>query len=232
MGGPQQVATGIRCESRFQFTASAVQVRMSDRIGVIDYGGGNLQNVLNVLKFLGHEGALVSSPDDLESIDRLIFPGVGSFGDCVENLDSKKLRKPILDWLKADRPFFGICLGYQVLFERSEESPDSKGLGFFEGDVVKFSGESGLKVPHMGWNEVRPSDRSAKIWDGTPDPLFLYFVHSYFPKPAEAELINSTTDYGGDFASSIARGNTFAGQFHPERSQEAGLQLVRNFVAG
>lgn len=203
---------------------------MNDRIGVIDYGGGNLQSVLNVLKFLGHDGALVSSPSDLEKIERLVFPGVGSFGDCIENLDAKQLRDPIVDWLKSDRPFFGICLGYQVLFERSAESPEAKGLGVFEGEVVKFSEDSGLKVPHMGWNEVTPLDRGSDAWKGTPDPLFLYFVHSFFPKPADEGLVNSRTDYGGEFASSIATGNTFAGQFHPERSQDAGLQLVRNFI--
>ncbi|MEM1441329.1 MAG: imidazole glycerol phosphate synthase subunit HisH [Verrucomicrobiota bacterium] len=203
---------------------------MADRIGVIDYGGGNLQNVLNVLKALGHEGALVSHPDDLDSIDRLIFPGVGSFGDCVEDLDRKSLRKPIVDWLTADRPFFGICLGYQVLFERSMESPGVKGLGFFEGEVVRFDESHGLKIPHMGWNEVNPVDSALPVWKGTPSPLHLYFVHSYYPEPADRSLISSTAEYGNPFASSIARGNVFAGQFHPERSQAAGLQLITNFL--
>ncbi|MEX2580815.1 MAG: imidazole glycerol phosphate synthase subunit HisH [Verrucomicrobiales bacterium] len=203
---------------------------MSDRIGVIDYGGGNLRNVLNVLKFLGHEGTLVSAPGDLDEVDRLIFPGVGSFGDCVADLDRKKLRDPIVDWLKSDRPFFGICLGYQVLFERSEESPGVDGLGVFEGEVVRFSEEAGLKVPHMGWNEVRTLDPEFPLWRSTPDPLYLYFVHSYYPNPVDKELVNSTTSYGGDFASSISTGSTFACQFHPERSQEAGLKMVANFL--
>lgn len=203
---------------------------MQNRVGVIDYGGGNLQNVLNVLKFLGHEGALVSSPADMDSIDRLLFPGVGSFGDCVEDLDGKKLREPIVDWVKSDRPFFGICLGYQALFESSEESPGVKGLGIFEGNVKRFRPDSGLKVPHMGWNLVQPLDRTASVWNGTPDPLYLYFVHSFFPNPADKSLLSSTAEYGEDFASSIARGNIFAGQFHPERSQESGLKLIQNFL--
>ncbi|MEM9281229.1 MAG: imidazole glycerol phosphate synthase subunit HisH [Verrucomicrobiota bacterium] len=203
---------------------------MTNRVGVIDYGGGNLQSVLNVLKFLEHEGTLVSSPSDFDSIDRLIFPGVGSFGDCVEDLDRKGLRQPILDWLEADRAFFGICLGYQVLFENSEESPGVEGLGFFKGSVVRFDENHGLKIPHMGWNEVSPGDRDYYIWDGAPDPLYLYFVHSFFPKPADEAIINSTTGYGAPFASSISQGNLFAGQFHPERSQEAGLRLVKNFL--
>ncbi|MCG8601157.1 MAG: imidazole glycerol phosphate synthase subunit HisH [Verrucomicrobiales bacterium] len=205
---------------------------MADRIGVIDYGGGNLQNVLNVLKFLGREGSLVSAPGDLDSVDRLLFPGVGSFGDCVEELDRKKLRDPILEWLGQDRPFFGICLGYQVLFESSVESPGLKGLGFFKGEVVKFSNDLGLKVPHMGWNEVLPKDRNFPLWKDTPDPLHLYFVHSFHPKPADESLINSTTVYGDPFASSVGQGNIFACQFHPERSQDAGLTLVRNFLEG
>ncbi|MEM6916209.1 MAG: imidazole glycerol phosphate synthase subunit HisH [Verrucomicrobiota bacterium] len=205
---------------------------MADRIGVIDYGGGNLRNVLNVLKALGHEGTLVSHPEDLDSIDRLIFPGVGSFGDCVEDLDRKQLRAPILDWLKADRPFFGICLGYQVLFEGSMESPGVKGLGFFEGEVIRFDESHGLKIPHMGWNEVNPTNPDLPVWKGTPSPLHLYFVHSYYPEPADKNLISSTAEYGTPFASSITRGNVFAGQFHPERSQEAGLTLISNFLEG
>ncbi|MDF1862633.1 MAG: imidazole glycerol phosphate synthase subunit HisH, partial [Verrucomicrobiales bacterium] len=205
---------------------------MANRVGVIDYGGGNLQNVLNVLKFLGHEGSLVSRPSGMDSIDRLLFPGVGSFGDCVEDLDRKQLREPILEWLGADRPFFGICLGYQVLFESSVESPGLKGLGFFEGEVVKFDAGHGLKVPHMGWNEVTPKERNYTLWSGTPTPLHLYFVHSFYPQPADSGLINSTTEYGDSFASSIGQGNIFACQFHPERSQEAGLTLIRNFLEG
>jgi len=203
---------------------------MANRVGVIDYGGGNLRNVLNVLKFLGHEGLLVSSPADLDRVDRLVFPGVGSFGDCVAELDRKKLRDPVVDWVKGDRPYFGICLGYQVLFERSQETPETRGLGLFPGEVVHFPAQKGLKVPHMGWNQVKKVDPDFFVWSGIPDPLYLYFVHSYYPRPEDTGLIASTTCYGEDFASSISRGRTFAGQFHPERSQEAGLQLIRNFL--
>lgn len=203
---------------------------MANRIGVIDYGGGNLRNVLNVLKFLGHDGVLVSSPTDMEDLDRLIFPGVGSFGDCVAELDRKKLRDPVVDWVKSDRPFFGICLGYQVLFERSQETPEVKGLAVFPGEVVHFPARKDLKVPHMGWNQVNPIDPEHFVWREAPNPLYLYFVHSYYPRPEDPGLTSSTTNYGDDFASSISRGRTFAGQFHPERSQEAGLQLIRNFL--
>lgn len=203
---------------------------MSTRVGVIDYGGGNLRNVLNVLKFLGHEGSLVSSPADLEPVDRLLFPGVGSFGDCVDELDRKNLRQPLVQWIADDRPYFGICLGYQVLFEKSRETPESKGLGVFAGEVTRFPARPGRKVPHMGWNEVTPTDPSFYLWQGAPAPLYLYFVHSYHPVPEDRSLIASTTEYGEDFASSVARGRLFAGQFHPERSQEAGLTLIANFL--
>ncbi len=203
---------------------------MSIRVGVIDYGGGNLRNVLNVLNYLGHEGLLVSGPGDLAGLDRLIFPGVGAFGDCLAELDRRDLRAPLIDWIAADRPYFGICLGYQVLFERSSECPEAAGLGVVAGEVVQFPLDRGLKVPHMGWNRVDPVDPSHPIWEGVPDPLYLYFVHSYYPVPADPALVASVTDYGGPFASSIAKGRTFAGQFHPERSQEAGLRLMRNFL--
>jgi len=202
------------------------------RIGVVDYGGGNLRNVLNVLKHLGREGVLVSSPADLEQVDRLVFPGVGAFGDCVAELDRKGLRGPLREWLAADRPYCGICLGYQVLFERSAESPGVEGLGHFRGEVVRFPGGPGLKIPHMGWNEVEPTDRSHPVWRGLPDPLHLYYVHSYFPAPADEGIVAARTRYGVEFAAAVSQGNVFACQFHPERSQEAGLALVENFLEG
>lgn len=209
---------------------SEIENQSGSRVGVVDYGGGNIRNVLNVLAFLGHEGELISGPDDLEGIDRLIFPGVGSFGDCMEQLDHKKLRDPLVTWLKANRPFFGICLGYQALFESSEESPDVKGLGFLPGQVVQFPMDRGLKVPHMGWNEVTPEDPDYFLWKQTDSPLHLYFVHSYYPNPEDESLISSRTSYGDPFASSVTTGNIFACQFHPERSQDAGLRLVKNFL--
>lgn len=209
---------------------SADVAKESARIGVVDYGGGNLRNVLNVLRHLGQEGSLVSSPADFAGIDRLIFPGVGAFGDCCAEIDRRGLRDALVGWIREDRPYFGICLGYQMLFERSSECPGVKGLGVFAGEVVQFPLDRGLKVPHMGWNQVEPVDRRLAVWQGMPDPLYLYFVHSFYPRPEDPTLIASTTRYGDAFASSIARGNLFAGQFHPERSQEAGLRLMRNFL--
>ncbi|MCL4103614.1 UNVERIFIED_CONTAM: hypothetical protein GTU68_059693 [Idotea baltica] len=191
----------------------------TSKIGVVDYGGGNLQNVLNGLKLLGHEGILVDGPEDLEAISKLIFPGVGAFGDCAAVLDEKNLREGLLAWLEAGKPFFGICLGYQVLFESSEENPDVKGLGFLKGTVKKFPMDAGLKVPHMGWSLAVDEDPH------------LYFVHSFFPDPEDKSVIGSTANYGVEFASSVQVGDSiFACQFHPERSQDVGLRLIKNFL--
>lgn len=200
------------------------------RIGVVDYGGGNLQNVLNALRFLGTEGRLVKCPGEFEGLDQVIFPGVGAFGDSMTQIDRRDLRAPILDWLEADKPFFAICVGYQVLFEESEESPGSRGLGFFKGPVVRFPSGSGLKVPHMGWNTVRVSDQSDPIWAGLPPAPHLYFVHSYYPKPDSSRIVAATTEYGVEFAAAARQGSLFACQFHPERSQSAGLRLLKNFL--
>ena len=202
------------------------------RVGVIDYKGGNLRNALNALNMIGTPGRLVSGPSDFDGIERLLFPGVGAFGDSVAQLDRQDLRAPILDWLASGRPFFGICIGYQVLFEGSEEFPGTRGLGFFSGEVVRFPGDDpSLKVPHMGWNRVRPRDPADPVWAGLPREPHLYFVHSYFPRPADPAIIAAETGYGETtFASAVRSGAVFASQFHPERSQSAGLRILRNFL--
>ena len=202
---------------------------MNATIGVIDYGAGNLRNVLNALKIIGVSGELVASPGDFEGIDQLVFPGVGAFGDCVAHLDEQGLRDPLREWLAAGRPFFGICIGYQVLFESSEESPGVAGLGHFKGRVRRFP-DSELKVPHMGWNTVRPGDPADPVWAGLPAEPHLYFVHSYFPEPEEGGLVAATADYGIEFAAAVRQGAIFASQFHPERSQSAGLRILKNFL--
>jgi glutamine amidotransferase len=206
-------------------------------VGVIDYGAGNLRSVCNALAHLGandEQVRLVRNPDDFDGLERLIFPGVGAFGDCAEAIDRQDLRAPLIDWLSADRPFFGICVGYQVLFEESEESPDQRGLGFFEGSVKKFSfpepERRHLKIPHMGWNEIRLKNPDLAFWQGLPAHPHVYFVHSFYPQPADQTLISATTDYGGEFGAAIQSGNITATQFHPERSQSVGLRLLGNFL--
>lgn len=198
-------------------------------IGIIDYGAGNLRSVANATRHLGFDPLLIRHPGQLESIDHLIFPGVGSFGDCVANLRQLDLWQGIADWVRADRPYFGICLGYQVLFESSAESPGVEGFGLLAGDCVRFP-SGGLKVPHMGWNTVRPTDPADPVWAGLPVEPYFYFVHSYHPRPADGSVVAAWTDYGGEFAAAVRRGRLFATQFHPERSQGHGLALLANFL--
>ena len=199
-------------------------------IGVIDYGAGNLRSVCNSLKKLSVNSKLIRSPEDIKDISSIIFPGVGSFGDSSEQLKKQRLFDPIKSWLKEDRPFLGICIGFQMLFEKSDESPNSDGFGIIPGKVVRFPEENLLKVPHMGWNEVKFENSSDPIWQGIKTSTYFYFVHSYYPEPLESNSVSSITSYGLEFASSVRSGNIFGTQFHPEKSQAAGLKLISNFL--
>ena len=160
----------------------------------------------------------------------MIFPGVGSFGDSSDQLKKQSLFEPIREWIINDRPFLGICIGFQMLFDSSEESPGSEGLGIIPGKVIKFSEQKNLKVPHMGWNEVQIKNLNDPVWQKIDALTHFYFVHSYFPKPDNPEVSSSTTGYGEDFTSSIRFGNIFGTQFHPEKSQKSGLRLIENFL--
>lgn len=200
------------------------------KIGIIDYGAGNLHSVHNALRELGVEHEIFDSPDGLESCEKLILPGVGSFGDSMTCMKQRGLVAPVRQWLEAGRPFLGICIGYQLLFRSSEEAPGVAGLGFLEGTVKRFPSDLGLKIPHMGWNLVRVTNPNCGLWRGWPTNPYLYFVHSYHPEPADSAIISSTTEYGYPFASSIQVGEVHGVQFHPERSQDLGLRLLANFV--
>jgi len=196
-------------------------------IALIDYGSGNLRSVSKALE---HEGAcvsLVDSPEGLAEAKAVVLPGVGSFGDCVRNLQERSLWEPLRQWLEADRPFLGICLGYQMLFESSEESPEIPGFGFFKGKVRRFA-NNGLKIPHMGWNTLELKEHM--LWKGLPADPYFFFVHSFFPQPEEETIVTSVANYGEPFAASVARGRVAAMQFHPEKSQAVGLQVLRNFI--
>ena len=199
-------------------------------IGVIDYGAGNLRSVCNSLKKLSVDCHVVKAPSDLNKIETMIFPGVGSFGDSSDQLKKQSLFEPIREWIINDRPFLGICIAFQMLFDSSEESPGSEGLGIIPGKVIKFSEQKNLKVPHMGWNEVQIKNLDDPVWQKIDDLTHFYFVHSYFPKPDNPEVSSSTTGYGVDFTSSIRFGNIFGTQFHPEKSQKSGLRLIENFL--
>ena len=200
------------------------------RLGVLDYGAGNLRSVLNAFTAIGREARLVVKPQDFQTTDLLVFPGQGAFGDSVRILKERSLWEPLRAWLKENRPYVGICLGYQLLFESSEECPGVDGLGVAAGRVRKFQAEDGLKIPHMGWNQVKWSERHAEWWQGLPNPAHLYFVHSYYPEIENPEESLCQTDYGVTFAAGIAREKLMAVQFHPEKSQELGLKLLSNAV--
>lgn len=199
-------------------------------LGIIDYGAGNLRSVYNSFLAIGHEGRLIREPDELEGITHLVLPGVGSFGDCADSLRRQRLDDPIREWIQHDRPFLGICVGYQALFEGSEETPDIPGLSIFEGKVLRFP-VNNLKVPHMGWNSLRLKDNSAPIWKGMGEHPYFYFVHSYYPCPADQSMVASTCEYGLEFPASIQKGRLVATQFHPEKSQKMGALLLENFLA-
>jgi len=200
------------------------------KLGVLDYGAGNLRSVLNAFVAIGAQASLVTKPEDFAHIDVLVFPGQGAFGDSVRILKETGLWEPLQAWLQAERPYLGICLGYQLLFEGSEESPGVAGLGVAKGQVRKFAPDSGLKIPHMGWNVAKWETGPAAVWQGLPNPTHVYFVHSYYPDVQDDSLALCRTDYGVSFVSGIAKKNLIAVQFHPEKSQEAGLTLLRNAV--
>lgn len=201
------------------------------KIALVDYGAGNLHSVANCLRAIGVEPELASAPDGLVGATHLILPGVGSFGDCMGQLARRGLVEPIRDWVAADKPYLGICLGYQILFDSSEESPGVDGLGLIAGKVRRFREQPGLKIPHMGWNAAKPVSPGKGMWQSLGHAPFFYFVHSYFPAPDDSAVIAAETDYGAErFAAAVERGSLLACQFHPEKSQEAGVRLIRNFL--
>ncbi len=201
------------------------------RIGIIDYGGGNLRSVANAIGSLGKEPRIIASPEDAAGITHLLLPGQGEFGDTMARLEERGLATFLKQWMSADRPYFGICVGYQILFDSSEEASGVKGLGILPGVVRRFKEEPGLKIPHMGWNSATPTRGDTPLWQGLGKDPYFYYIHSFFPEPSDAGAIVAKTTYGTQtFAGAVERGRIFACQFHPEKSQDAGLRLIRNFV--
>ena len=198
------------------------------KLGVIDYGSGNLRSVCKAIEAAGSIPSLVTGPSGLDSLDAIVVPGVGAFAHCAENLRATGLWDPVREWALSGRPYLGICLGYQLLFESSEESPGVEGLGVLKGRVVRFS-DAALKVPHMGWNTL--SKTSGPLYNGLSGDVSMYFVHSYYPVPADSSLVSAWSDYGVSFAAGVSSGALHAVQFHPEKSQSAGLALLRNFLS-
>ncbi len=200
------------------------------RIAVADLGSGNLRSVAKALTAVGAEVVVSADADVVARADKLVVPGQGAFGACAAELDrgGGALRQAVLDFIAAGRPFFGICIGMQLLFGSSEENPEAPGLGILPGRVRRFADRPGLKIPHMGWNRTA---RGPAAGAGVADGAFFYFVHSYYPDPARAEDVALTTDYGAPFCAAVARDNVFGTQFHPEKSQAAGLSLLRRFAS-
>lgn len=205
---------------------------MSVRVGVLDYGMGNLRSVAKALETAGAAVKVSGDRKVLEKSDLLVVPGQGAFGAASKELKSRGLVSFLKGWLAEDRPFFGICLGLQILFEGSEEAPGVKGLGVLKGRVRKFRpARRTLKVPHMGWNEAKPGRSSGGIFTkALSGPDHFYFVHSYYADPEDRAAVWTRTDYDGAFCSAVARGNLAATQFHPEKSGAAGLRLLQNIL--
>ncbi len=196
-------------------------------ITLLDYGAGNVRSVVNAIKKSGHDVKIVSCIDDILSAEKLVFPGVGNFGNMMKILNENGYVEPLKDYLNSNRPFLGICLGLQALFERSEEAPDVEGLGFIKGEVKRF--QTDLSVPHIGWNGINIKKES-KTLEGLCGDEKVYFVHSFHVVPKDESVVLTTTDYGYEFASSIQAGNIIATQFHPEKSGQIGLQILKNFL--
>lgn len=201
-------------------------------IAIVDYGMGNLRSVSKAFDSQGYSVTVTRDPAQISSANGLVLPGVGAFGNCVRNLTEYGLTEPIKDYIDSGRPFLGICLGLQVLFEESEEAPGVKGLGLIKGKVVRFPDfkKEGLKVPHMGWNQITIK-KDVPILSGVPQNSWFYFVHSYYPSPEDESVIAVKVDYGLEFTAAVAKDNIFASQFHPEKSSDLGLRILRNFAA-
>jgi len=200
-------------------------------IALLDYGAGNVRSVQKSLVAAGAEVSLVNAPEGLRDAAAVVLPGVGAFDDCVNAMSRQELLEGAREFIRTGRPFLGICVGYQALFERSEEfNSCAAGLGVFKGSVVRFA-ENGIKVPQIGWNEVEFAQPECPIFEGIESGRHFYFVHSFFPRPEEEGIVAARTTYGDTFASAVWRDNVFATQFHPEKSQKAGLRLLQNFVA-
>ncbi len=200
-------------------------------IGLIDYGAGNLRSVHKALRHVGAEVRLVADPGGLRDLGALVLPGVGAFDDCLNALRRQKLLDGCRGFIESGRPFLGICVGYQALFERSEEfNSCTAGLSVFRGPVVRFPNQPGLKVPQIGWNELQIVRPDCPLLRGVADGSHVYFVHSFYPRPDDDRIVVTRTEYGETFASAIWRDNVFATQFHPEKSQDVGLRMLRNFV--
>lgn len=199
-------------------------------IALIDYDAGNLKSVEKALQLLGEEVIVTRNPEEILSADKVILPGVGCFKDAMDNLHQYGLVSVIHQVVEQKTPFLGICLGLQLLFERSDESPGVEGLGILKGEVLRIPAKEGLKIPHMGWNSLTFPNKG-RLFEGIEENSYVYFVHSYYLKAAEKNIVTAATEYGTYIHASVEKDNVFACQFHPEKSSHVGLQILKNFAS-
>ena len=201
-------------------------------IAVIDYGMGNIHSVQKVFQLYGAQSIVVSTPEQLAFCEKAVFPGVGAFDDAMRELKTRGLVNAIRKHINDKKPFLGICLGMQILFQESEEASREEGLGVLKGAVKRFKESRSLKVPHMGWNQIKkPQGNKCSLLNGVVNNSFVYFCHSYYPKPKDRSVVAATCEYGNNFAAVVQSGNIYGVQFHPEKSQSTGLRMLKNFVA-
>lgn len=198
-------------------------------LAIIDYGAGNLRSVQKACELLGAEAVITSDASVIEQADHVILPGVGAFGDCMQSLQKTGLVDTVKKVAMSGKPFLGICLGMQLLFDSSEETPGVAGLGIFPGEIVKIPKQEGYKIPHMGWNSLS-FPKETPLFRGLPDNPFVYFVHSFYAKPKDPSIVAATTHYCGELTVAIRKDNIFATQFHPEKSGDVGLAILQNFL--
>ncbi len=198
-------------------------------IAILDYDAGNIKSVEKAVEYLGEKACITGDRDIIMSADKVILPGVGNFGDAMSKLREYKLCDVIYDVVDSGKPFLGICLGLQLLYKESEESPGTTGLGILDGKIIRIPDGEGIKVPHIGWNSLRINEK-ARLFKGIPDNSYVYFVHSYYLKAANEEDVAASTGYSVDIHASVEHGNVFACQFHPEKSSEVGLKILKNFI--
>lgn len=198
-------------------------------IAIIDYDAGNIKSVEKALIYLGQKVVVTGDGDEILKAGKVILPGVGAFGDAMANLRKTGLDKVVHQVVAKNTPFLGICLGLQLLFERSDEAPDVGGLGVLEGEILRIPDKEGMKIPHMGWNSLH-LENGGRLFKGVPEKSYVYFVHSYYLKAKEESIVKASTEYSTHIHASVESGNVFACQFHPEKSSDVGLRILKNFV--
>lgn len=199
-------------------------------VAIIDYDAGNIKSVEKAFQFLGQEAEVTRDREQILKADKVVLPGVGAFGDAMEKLSQYRLIEVIREAADRGTPFLGICLGLQLLFDRSDEAPGVEGLGVLKGEILKIPEKEGLKIPHMGWNSLE-FPRAGRLFQGLEKNPYVYFVHSYYLRAAEEGIVTAEADYGVQIHASVEKGNVFACQFHPEKSGETGLKILKNFAA-